>query len=233
MDIVYILGTGSLWYNNELRFSLRSVEKHLKGEKRVFIVGYKPDWIQNVIHIPAEDKFRHEKEKNIFHKISVACQDERISDDFIFFNDDHFLLKDLTEIPYYHREGLEEFVKGRATTYKISANNTLNVLKAKGKPTLNYDVHAPIVYNKSKFLELREYNWNIRYGMIVKSLYCNHHGVEGEFLTDCKIQEAMTIENLEARIKDRPVFSIGDRAICQTFNRFMEGLYPEKSIFET
>ena len=39
MDVVYILGKGSVWKDNEIRYSLRSIEKHLTGFDRVFIVG--------------------------------------------------------------------------------------------------------------------------------------------------------------------------------------------------
>lgn len=232
MDIVYVLGTGSRWHNNELRYSLRSVEKHLKAYDNVYIVGFKPGWLQNVIHIPADDAFRQEKERNIFHKITVACLDKRVSEDFIFFNDDHFLLQDVESMPYYHREPLEQYVKGRVTTYKISANNTLQALKRRGYSTLNFDVHAPIIYNKSKFLELKKYNWNIRGAYIIKSLYCNTHGITGEMLTDCKIQTPLTELQLHDRIKGRPVFSIGDGAITKTLRLFMDRLYPRESEFE-
>ena len=52
MTVVYVLGTGSKWKNYELLYSLRSIEKNLKGFTDVVIVGELPSWIQNVIHIP-------------------------------------------------------------------------------------------------------------------------------------------------------------------------------------
>jgi hypothetical protein len=55
MDLVYVLGSGSRWGDNELRYSLRSVEKHLKGYNNVYLVGDKPDWVRNVTHIPKQD----------------------------------------------------------------------------------------------------------------------------------------------------------------------------------
>ena len=57
IDVVYVLGTGSNWDNNEIRFSLRSLAKNLKGMGRVFVVGERPAFLQNVIHIPAKDEF--------------------------------------------------------------------------------------------------------------------------------------------------------------------------------
>ena len=44
MDILYVVGTGSKWDNNELRYSLRSIDKYGINIDRVFIVGTKPDF---------------------------------------------------------------------------------------------------------------------------------------------------------------------------------------------
>jgi hypothetical protein len=43
---------GSKW--EELRYSLRSLESHFKTDFIVYVVGDRPEWIQNVIHIPYE-----------------------------------------------------------------------------------------------------------------------------------------------------------------------------------
>lgn len=233
IDVVYVLGKGSLWDNNELKYSLRGVEKHISGGN-IFIVGDKPGWITNVIHIPFPDNHRLNKERNIFDKICAACTDDRASDDFLFMNDDHFALADFNalDLPYYHREPLDQFVKGKTTTYKVSAYNTMMALKRKGHSSLNYDVHTPIIYNKEKFLQLKQYDWNIRNGYIIKSLYCNTHSIPGQLINDCKIQEPLTIEGYRQRVEGRSFFSIGDPAITPTFKRFMDELYPDKSKFE-
>lgn len=230
MDVVYVLGNGSRWKNNELKYSLRSIEKYLKFGK-VFIVGEKPDWIKDIIHIPATDPHRANKERNIYEKILLACNDDRISNNFFFFNDDHFLLKKVDRLEAHHREPLEEFTWGRYTMYKHSANNTISHLKRRSLSTFNYDIHCPIVYNKEKFKAM-DYNWNVRYGYLIKSLYGNTHQLQGRIMEDCKIQTTLTIHQLKDRVKDRWVFSIGDGAICKDLVKFMDELYPEKSRFE-
>jgi hypothetical protein len=55
IDVVYPLGTGSVWQDNELRYSLRSLEKNFPDLGRVYVVGHKPDWLGNVEHIPFGD----------------------------------------------------------------------------------------------------------------------------------------------------------------------------------
>ena len=58
MDILYVVGRGSTWNNNELKYSLRSIAKNGINVDRVFIVGYIPDFInrEEVICLPFEDK---------------------------------------------------------------------------------------------------------------------------------------------------------------------------------
>jgi hypothetical protein len=75
IDVVYILGKGSTWSDNEIRFSLRSVDINLE-HRGVFIIGDKPDFIntKHLTHIPAED-IHTEKLKNALHKLKIACLD--------------------------------------------------------------------------------------------------------------------------------------------------------------
>ena len=56
MDIVYIIGKGSKWNNQELKYSLRSIAKYGINIGKVFIVGYKPNFVSDeVIYIPCDD----------------------------------------------------------------------------------------------------------------------------------------------------------------------------------
>ncbi len=90
IDLVYVVGTGSRWNDNELRFSLRSVSKNLSNVGKVFIVGECPDYLKNVIHIPASDIFDSaiNADGNMTHKLLLVCNNKELSDDFLFMNDD-------------------------------------------------------------------------------------------------------------------------------------------------
>lgn len=243
IDIVYILGTGSIWQNNELRFSLRSVEKHLKGFGNVWIIGEKADFLEGVNHIKMSDP-SHCKETNIKEKIIRACREKNISDSFLFFNDDHFLNKDFIAdaFPYYHSDKLSEAVsnRNRKDQYSWALQNTFNVLMNNGLQISNFDVHYPIVYNKDKFiLSMNKYDWSsfpyYDYGFVVKSLYCNTVGIEAkdEFkIEDAKISKALQEPELIKRISDKHVWSISDKAISPELFRFLKKLYPQKSRWE-
>lgn len=235
MDVVYPLSNGSTWENNELRFSLRSLELHYPRVKNLYIVGTKPDWIKNVTFIPYRDVPGLEnKERNIMNKIVAAINCKTLlSKDFIFMNDDHFILDSLP-FPYYFQESLNASVLKRGVdSYSASLNNTLKALESKKLQTLNFDIHCPIVYNKEKFIRVMDqYDWTVYSGYVIKSLYCNTLGIKGTEMPDLKIKSRMDCFKLEALTTGRKFFSIYDEAIGPDLTTYLYYLYPNKSKWE-
>lgn len=234
IDILYILGRGSKFKNNEIRFSLRSIQKHLSNYRNVYIVGECPDFLTDVIHIPMDDT-QICKETNIYAKILRACQEPEISDNFIFFNDDHFLNIDFDAVnfPNFYKCDIEFTAKKVRNMYRFAVRNTLAILKEKGYSTFNFDTHTPIIYNKHKFLEVMPgYDWTIRYGYIIKSLYGNTVGLTGVPDKDYKINSPMDCDRLRAIIGQSKVWSIGDKALSNNLSIVLNDMYPVKSKWE-
>lgn len=223
MDIVYILRP---WYDNclELRFSLRSLA-NIKHDK-VFIVGYKPEWCENVIHIPAEDPYSV-KSLNALHKITIACEDKRISDDFILMNDDFYICKP-TEIKYYNQWTIEEHLQDKInrlwnSKYIQNIRKTLNIFPE----WLDFSLHIPIIYNKEKFLKLWDkYDKNEWY--LLRNLYCNEYWVKSEYRQDYKIR------NLKELVKDDQTFISNDDALIvnEEFREYLYNKFPNVSKYE-
>lgn len=233
-SIIIPLGTGSRWNNTELRFALRSVEKHLTGYGDVFIVGDLPDWCRNVEHIPCYDQGdkTYDKERNIYTKIMAACNDERVTDDFLFMNDDHFLLQDYEagKFPYYCDGWLSEFLT--VTDYKHTVANTIEIYK--DWHAVYFDIHCPIVYNKKIFeYYLSDLDWSKRFGYCIKTIYCNSTIAFTAFdYPDLKINEVYSADQIRKLITGRPWFSIGDRAREGGLLKVLQELYPKKSKYE-
>ncbi len=98
IDVVYVIGNGSSHSNDELRFSLRSIEKYFKDLRNVFIVGSKPDFIDEskVIFIPTDDICEGDlanKDRNHWHNMEIVCKDPRLSEKFLFAADDFLITK--------------------------------------------------------------------------------------------------------------------------------------------
>lgn len=72
IDVVYKLGNGSRFDDAELRYSLRSLS-NFRDLGKIYVVGKKPAWIKNVIHIPAGDPYKSNKDANIINKIILAA----------------------------------------------------------------------------------------------------------------------------------------------------------------
>jgi hypothetical protein len=230
MDVVIPLGSGSKWKDNELKFALRSIEKHLKGYDKVFIVGNCPKWLQNVIHIPCPD-IPGRKEFSIFSKIMKAVEDERCSEDFVFSNDDIFFLKDIhvNEFKYWYEGTLgEKYVKTHGH-YKGAISNTMPYCYY-GCDDGYFDIHAPIIYNKYGIKELSKYDWSKEY--VIKSLYSSRFATEVDFMPDLKINMAMSYELIKAKIKDRLFLSIGTYGVCPAMTKVLTELFPNKSKYE-
>lgn len=227
MDIVYALGKGSVLKDFELRMSLRSVEKYLSGYGEVWIIGERPEWLQNIQHKPLPDSHKI-SDTNIMRKIEAACQTAEITDEFAFFNDDHYLLHpfEAATFPYFHKGLLDTYVANRQNDgYGRRAANTLKFLKANNLPTKHFDIHTPIIYNKELFLKhvVNAVDWGNKDGFIIKSLYANALNIEGVEEEDNKMNHPPT-----SNIK---VFSSFPH-MKASVTRFLTEQFPEKSKFE-
>jgi hypothetical protein len=237
IDIMIPLGGGSHNDDIELRMTLRSIDKHISGVRNIYIVGKCPAWVCNVIHVPMEDEHPC-KETNIYRKILAACKLPTISDDFLFFNDDHFILQDFVacEFPYFYKGLLQQVPRKLPpySKYGVCVNNTATVLLGKGLRERNFDTHTPIIYNKHKFQEIMPgHDWEQRFSYVVKSLYANLLEIEGVKVPDCKINDKPSVEEFKARIADRPCFSIDNGAFGETLHEIWYELYPTSSRWES
>lgn len=220
MDVVYVFREG-VKNSIALRYSMRSLINI--PHDRVFLVGDKPRWAQNIVHLPVKDKFGTKyyrlKAINTWTKINGVCESD-VSDDFILFNDDYFVLKKIDSIPYYYRGKVS---MRRRTGYQKSVYWSA----FRFKNPLHFGAHTPIVYNKDRFLKLFEL-YRIQMGLDHKIVYCNHYNVSPiEKMADCK---ARSIDQLKF---NRTFLSTSD-AVEQdpVFEKKMSTIFPEKSNYE-
>jgi hypothetical protein len=254
-DILIPLGKGSRHQDFELRMCLRSIEKHLKGVGNIFIVGEKPEWVKNVVHIPFKDNPNNwNRARNIYDKIMAGIDYEhtyeeqfceidvvvRLSDNFLFMNDDHYLLQDYeaNEFPYYYRRmfDLQDLLKkGNNPQMK----QTINTFHLGSKYSENdFDIHCPIVFNKRIFREIfagLPEKWP-EHGFLIKSYYANTVTFEPYELVLCedlKFSEPLMKESIYMALEGRAWFSIGDRCLKSgSMKEVLQELYSTKSKYE-
>ena len=157
-DFVYFLKeTGE---NEELRFSLRSIEKncgHLIN--RVVFVGGAPKGFKNYVHIKTHQQFGT-KHLNVMHGIYTTCKSKqpKITDNFILMNDDFYVLQPLNDIYAYVDGSMEDRIyslpKG---AYRERMGAAYGLLKTFIVKPLNFAVHTPMRVNKANAAHLLEH----------------------------------------------------------------------------
>lgn len=226
IDAVYILGTGSTWNNNEIRFSLRSIDNNLAHDK-VFIVGHLPHFITNVSHIKADDIYDSPL-KNTLHKLKIACKDKQISDNFILLNDDFFILKKIAEVKPYYKCTLKQSLKAHKSKhgyYYQAIKDTIDFTKG----NKDWSLHYPFIFNKKKLLKTIELIEKQDKNLLLRTVYANMHNIKGTQKYDVKIRSVPEIWKLK---NERAISTTAGIVHRKEFSDFIKQRFPIKSKYE-
>ena len=150
-DIVYVIGPQT--DPAELTYSLRSVEKNFP-HRFVWIVGSLPKGIKPDRYIH-HDQVGRNKWDLIKSSMFRIVKEPELTEDFFWFNDDFFIMKPVKgpwinfcdgtlehRVQELHSEGMSPYCR---SLYKAEQE-----LMALGAPTMNYDVHLPMLFSKDK-----------------------------------------------------------------------------------
>lgn len=239
MDILYTVGTGSKWNNNEMKYSLRSIEKNGKNVGQIYIASVElPEFInpETVRHIPACDisDIRH---LNIMNKVEEAILHSEIADDFLLSSDDHFYIKpvDFDNYPLYYKE---EEIRPHERQYWISVRETRAFLEAHGLPAYATNPHCNTHFNRPLYIEnidMMDAAKKLRCGAEVNHLMGNlliASGVKPVLVRDVKVRLYNGNKELFAKIGDSHFFSISDLALDCGMKEYLQELFPNKSKYE-
>lgn len=246
MDILYIVGKGSKWFNNELRYSLRSIEKNGVNIGRVFVVGEDPKFLnpENVEYVYCYDKYgESSKHNNIHYKIEYMIRTGLLGDHFLIMSDDQFYIKqtDFDKLPVYYKNKqipTEVPVGFSLNTYWESLFETRKFLLKNGLPVYQTNPHCAKHIDVNLWKDnqhLIDKGFNVRHGAEINLLMGNlmiANGIEPQPIKDCKVFEYKSEKELLEKIDNRSVFSIDDGAIEGGIGKYFGELFPEKSKYE-
>lgn len=182
-DIVYILRDRI--NPAELRYSLRSLENI--PHRFVWFVGGAPEGIT------PDRQIKHKQQgptKWDLIKSSMlrVTKEEELTESFLLFNDDFFVMKPFTGAWINYIDGtlaerIEQFQQEnvRLNPYARTLYKAEQELKSQGATTYNFDVHLPMLFEKSKIgAIMRCYSPQMRsvYGNITKSEFIQHKDVK-------------------------------------------------------
>jgi hypothetical protein len=137
-------------------------------------------------------------------------------------------------MPYLYKCDLNHTIKIQTNEYQKHVIPTRDELVKRGLPILNYDIHKPIIYNRVELKRVIEaYDWNIPWGFIMRSIYCNTLQIKGTQVKDDKIDHSHLPEVWANIFKRIPVcLSLGERACNMYLEKAIEKFLPEKSEWE-
>lgn len=227
-DIVYFVKNAP--HNEELRYSLRSVEKNFP-HKSIWIFGFCP-YEFNPDHIVNVEQLQPTKWQNTRLLMERACKTDELTESFWLFNDDFFIMQPHESLPPYYTGELQDHIAriesrhgGRITEYTRQLRRLVRTLRHDGLGTKNYALHKPMLINRAKMLEtLAKYPQE----PMLRALYGNHHNIGGVQMHDCK-----TALGARPGIKDEAIISTDDYAFAQTeVGTYIKQAFPERSRFE-
>lgn len=182
-DIVYILREDI--DPEELRYSLRSLENF--PHRLVWFVGGKPKGItpdRQIVH-KQQGPTKWDLIRSSMLRIT---KEEELSASFFLFNDDFFIMRPCSGkwtnyIDGTLAERIEQFRKENPwlNPYARTLFKAEQELKSQGATTYNFDVHLPMLFEKSKIgaiMRCSSPQMRSVYGNITKSEFVQHKDVK-------------------------------------------------------
>lgn len=211
MDVVYAFKSDSLENNELLRYSIRSLYEYMLDLRNVYVVGDFPGFLVGGSHIPASDNFP-KGWQNVHKKVRIACQKEELSDDFLFMNDDFFMLENFEgrNLPFYALMGASTGQSG----------------------LVYYGIHKPIRYNKKMYLEMPLLP-EMKGDYSPRSFYCNLYGAPAEYTKDEVVRDFGEKTNFAEQFQGKKSISCNDALSGnKKFMEFLARRFPSKSEIE-
>lgn len=240
IDVVYPIGKGSIWGdNNELRFSLRALEKNFLDLGKVYIIGEKPKWLNGeAIHIPAPDSFSQNKDANIITKILVACGHPRITSQFVRCSDDELFIAPVRycEMKALYSANIQRVISPR-NIWKLRIKNTCSYLRRLGKPSLFYDNHVPVPMDTMHFVRIMQNApFAAHYGLAIDSLYFNMLEIPPKSRLRKQVarlhKRRFTVEQIRHRAQNAMYLNFNNDTLSLELKMFLIESFSRRSRFE-
>jgi hypothetical protein len=226
---VYLCKNGE---NEELRYSLRSVEKFFP-DSQVWIVGGKPSWYSgNFIHVAASsDIFQ-----NVKNSLAATITEDLIPEDIVIMNDDFFFVKTLDTIPHYVSGTLKDRIlfnkqNGVSSSYVRRLVHSYKYCKRYSPFPLDFDIHVPMPVKKQLLIEVvkEPIMWRSNYGnRFVKN-------EDTQTIRDVKVYSDSKnyFKSYDYLSLEYPFVSTDDKSFKIVYEKLFKDMLPDPSKYET
>ena len=242
------LESASKW--EELRYSLRSLEKFFEEEYEVWIVGDKPDWIRNVRHIPhtpETGRVMSPVTYDAIMKLATYIDEDDSPDKFIRMYDDIYFvgkrnLLDLEVTRYLltYEELQAKALSSGSFTWRDQVRRTVAAVRAKGYAGLMTETHCPEIFEKDNMREIFDLFDPLEGRLLTSTLYYNVFPFE-RMLKDRDTERILFYGeggnigmggHVGQPIQGKYFLNHNDKGLNAGLKRFIKGMFREKSRFE-
>jgi len=256
LDIVYIF-RHSPHRNDEIRFSLRSVAKHLPYVRKIWIFGDRPTFlsgdvslIEHIPHAYLAPLFGLQiPVRNDLWMSFLASLIPGLAFDFVRFSDDYIVMAPLTRERLLTPSALEDLDKvanrGRGK-WKDQLWRTYDALKQYGYHGYNFESHVPQPLTRQlvfeAFMTFREQLSEERYGGLVTAttIYnygLKHHGLQLAWLAEEKSKAGFYGKcpakgEIAAVCEGKLFLSFDDTGWGPPVRDFLQEVFPEPCQYE-
>ena len=237
----------------ELKYSLRSLDRFFKEDFEVWIVGDLPSWIKNVRHIP------HKKTERI---ISSATYDAvsklmqyidnkdsperfvRMYDDIYFIGDRKLADLEVTRYLFSYEELLSGVCRSGSLIWQDQVRKSVEAARQLGYPGYLTETHCPEVFEKQKMLKVFELFGPLENRLLTSTLYFNVFPFD-RLLKDRKTERALfyghendfsygnlSVSQLDQILKGKYFMNHNDLGLDNNLKKYISKMFPKKSRFE-
>lgn len=161
---------------NELLHAIRGWSENFKEDFKLVVVGDKEDWFaDSILHIPHKCNIKNPP-LDIVEKMKLVIAHEDVPEEFIWTNDDIYLVNtvSLADVKFLKCDGnLAKGYPHKGGIYATNKNRTYNLLKDINRPTYDYGTHTPMVFEKENLEYLIEKYKIDEEAYLVSCLYFN------------------------------------------------------------
>lgn len=235
---------------NELRYALRSIEKNLKCDYEVTLIGDRPGWIKNINYIEHRRQRKtpfpslHDVICKLYEFINTPSRHE----DYILWYDDIYLLREIDESWFntvyalYRVDESRRLVNNRYQTERVMC--TYDELLDEFVEIYNHETHLPRRFNKQRVFEVFKKYPVIKKRLLMATLYYTNFrndkvvllhkddGVKAGFYKYVDNYGFNKDGNIDKICAGKTFLNHSGKGLSMKIKRYLEMRYPDKSSFE-
>lgn len=222
--------------DDEIRWSVRSVEQNYQGKSKITIIGDKPPWYSGH-YIPQARVGKHTTNRpfrDMLTKVWTMATHSEVDREFVWMMDDIYLIKPVTVDELATPRAVKWF-ESESNSWQKRKRNTMTALSAAGRTVHDYATHLPHVAEKDKLRQVYEEFRLHENTMLWEVLYGNtfRGQPQSPFPFFRRIQKKVGLNDLKQMTEQAKVFNHTASAWCSGVRDFLAELLPNPSTCET